>query len=62
MELREAQPTFLLTHLHQSRLSDLQEEVLVLFVLFVIDNIDLNRLTEEEKKRQIQREKKRERK
>lgn len=42
-------PTFPLTHLQQPRLSDLEEEVLVFLIFFIIDYIDLNIFAETEK-------------
>jgi len=38
--------TFPATHLQEAWLPDLQEEVLVLLVLFIVNDVDLNRFTE----------------
>lgn len=52
-------PTFPLTHLHQTRLSNLKEEVLVFLIFLVIDYIDLYSLAGKERegeREELQRE------
>ena len=45
-------PTFPATHLQEAWLPDLQKQVLVFLVLFIINNIDLNGFSETQRKEQ----------
>uniref|UniRef100_A0A0E9RN26 Uncharacterized protein n=1 Tax=Anguilla anguilla TaxID=7936 RepID=A0A0E9RN26_ANGAN len=55
-------PTFLLTHLHQTGLPDLEEEVFVFLVLLVINYFDLYNFAETEKREREKEERLQERK